>query len=346
MLSRRQFGMAALCGASFAAPASVAYGQAKENFYKGKTIDLVIGYPPGGANDVYARLLAQHISKYIPGNPTVVPRNLPGAGSFLAVNQVYNIAAKDGTTIGLAAPTIALDEALGTQGVHFKTAELNWIGRLNPLVNIVMTWKTCPVKTMAEAEKTQVTLSGTGAGSTVSIYPTVLNNIFGSKFKIIMGYSGSREAMLAMERGEVEGHSTAWDAVKAAKPDWIRDKDINILVQFSLTRDPELADVPTAVELARNDDERQVLKEIMSASEIGEAFFTTPGAPKDRVELLRTAFDRAAADPSLLADAKKMQIGVSPLTGAGVQKLVSDVANIPPALLAKVKAVYPKTGMN
>ena len=209
-----------------------------------------------------------------------------------------------------------------------------------------MTWKTCPVKTIAEAEKTQVTLSGTGAGSTVSIYPTVMNNVFGTKFKIIMGYAGSREAMLAMERGEVEGHSTAWDAVIAAKPDWIRDKDINILVQFSLSRDPALPDTPTAVELARNDEERQVLKEIMSASEIGEAFFTTPGAPKDRVELLRTAFDQAVQDPALLAQAKKMKLGVKPLKGADLQKLVADVSSLSPALLEKVKAVYPKTGTN
>ena len=181
---------------------------------------------------------------------------MPGAGSFLAVNRVHSTLPKDGTVIGLGAPTLALDEKLGSQGVRFKTAELNWLGRVDSLINIVMMWKTSPVKTIADAQKIESTLSGTGAGSTVSIYPTVLNNVIGTKFKLVMGYRGSNEAMLAMERGEVEGHSTAWSAVKVAKPDWVRDKTVSIIVQFALKRHPELPDVPTAVELARNDDER------------------------------------------------------------------------------------------
>jgi tripartite-type tricarboxylate transporter receptor subunit TctC len=344
MLSRRELGLGALACASFGLPDRAAAADPSDGFFKGKNIYLAIGYPPGGANDAYARLLGQFLGKYIPGNPTLVPENMPGAGSFVAVNNVYNAAPRDGTTIGVGAPTIALDEKLGTSGVHFKTAELNWIGRVNPLINIVMTWKTCPVKTIAEAQKTQVTLSGTGAGSTVSIYPTVLNNVIGTKFKLIMGYSGTREAMLAMERGEVEGHSTAWDALETAHPDWVSNKDVNILVQFSLHRDPHLADVPTAVELGRTDDDKKVLAAIMAASDIGEAFFTTPDTPKNRVETLRQAFDQAMKDPGLLAEAKKMQLGISPLGGAGVQKLIESVTSLSPALLARVKAVYPTTG--
>jgi tripartite-type tricarboxylate transporter receptor subunit TctC len=344
MLSRREFARGGVACASLAWGSVAACAASSDAFYKGKTISLVIGYPPGGANDVYARLLAQYLGQYIPGHPAVVPQNMPGAGSFVAVNNVYNAAPKDGLTIGLGAPTLALDEKLGTKGVHFKTAQLNWIGRLNPLINIVMTWKTCPVKTIAQAERTQVTLSGTGAGSTVSIYPTVLNNVLGTKFKLVMGYSGSREAMLAMERGEVEGHSTAWEAVKEAHPDWLRDKEVNILVQFALRRDPELAHVPTAVELGRNDQERKVLAAIMSASEIGESFFTTPAAPHDRVAILRRAFDQAAKDPRLRADAKRMKLGVAPLSGGEIQTLVATVADLSPDLLARVKAAYPSSG--
>ena len=162
-----------------------------------------------------------------------MPQNRPGAGSFLTLAYVYGVAPKDGTVIGIGAPTAPLDEKLGTQGVRFKTAELNWIGRIDSLINIVFTWHTSPVKTVADAFKTEAKLSGTGVGSTVSIYPTVMNQVLGTKFKLIMGYKGSNDAQLAVERGEVEGHSTSWTAVKVAHPDWRPDKKINVLVQFS-----------------------------------------------------------------------------------------------------------------
>jgi tripartite-type tricarboxylate transporter receptor subunit TctC len=191
-----------------------------EQFYKGKSIDLIIGYPPAGSNDTYARVLARHIGRHIPGQPTVVTKNMPGAGSFLAVNNVYSVAPKDGTVLAIGAPTTALDERLGTANVRFKTAELGWVGRVDSLINIVFMWHTSKVKTVPDAQKYQSTLSGTGAGSTVSIYPTVMNNVLGTKFKLIMGYKGSAEAQLAVERGEVEGHSTSWTAVKVNHPDW------------------------------------------------------------------------------------------------------------------------------
>ena len=214
--------------------------QTPEQFYKGKQIELAIGYPPAGSNDVYARLLARHLGKHIPGNPNMVPQNRPGAGSFLTLAYVYGVAPKDGSVIGIGAPTAPLDEKLGTQGVRFKTAELNWIGRIDSLINIVFLWHTSPVKTVADALKTEAKLSGTGVGSTVSIYPTVMNQVLGTKFKLIMGYKGSNDAQLAVERGEVEGHSTSWTAVKVAHPDWRPDKKINVIVQFSLKKHPEL----------------------------------------------------------------------------------------------------------
>src|SRR5262249_22677733 len=161
--------------------------------------------------------------------------------------------------------------------------------RVDSLVNIVFTWKTSPVKTFADAQKTEVTLSGTGVGSTVSIYPTVMNNVFGTKFKLVMGYKGSNDAMLAVERGEGEGHSTSWTAMHVAHPTWLPEKQVSVLVQFALKRHPDLPNVPTAVELARNDEERQILTAIMAATEVGSAFFTTPDVPPDRVAALRRA---------------------------------------------------------
>ena len=311
-----------------------------EQFYKSKPIEMFIGYPPGGSNDVYARVLAQHLGKHIPGAPNIVVHNMPGAGSFLAANQVFAVSPKDGSVVAIGAPTLAIDEKLGTQGVRYKTAQFNWLGRISSLVNMVMTWHTVPVKNIADAQARVTTLAGTGAGSTVSIYPTVLNNVIGTKFKLIMGYRGSNEAMVAMERGETEGHSTSWEALKTAHPDWIAEKKVNVFVQFALTRHPELPDVPTAVELARNDEEKRILEAIMAASEVGTAFFTTPGAPADRVAALRAAFDKTMADPAFKADLEKVRVGLSPMKGEDLQKLVSQVANLPADLTEKVRAVY------
>ena len=314
--------------------------QTPAEFYKGKTVDLVIGYPPGGSNDTWGRLLGRHIGKHIPGNPLVVPRNQPGAGSFLAANTVFNVSPKDGTVIAIAAPTIPLDERLGTQGVRFKTAEFNWIGRVDSLVNMVFMWKTSPVKTIADALKTPATLSATGVGSTVYVYPNVMNHVLGTKFKLVLGYKGSGEAMLAVERGEAEGHSTSWVALKVAHPNWLHDKSVSILVQFALKRHPEMADIPTAVELAQNDEQRAILSAVVNAAEVGSAFFTTPGVPADRLDALRRAFDATMKDPEFLAEVERTKLSVNPFTGEELQTLVRSVNNISPELVEKVRAAY------
>src|SRR5262245_44786643 len=329
-------GIAALTVTAVAGVSQTSAQPAVEQFYRGKSIDVIIGYPPAGSNDTYARALARHMGKHIPGRPNIVPKNQPGAGSFLAVNTVYSVSPKDGTVLAIGAPTTALDEKLGSQGVRFKTAELNWVGRVDSLINIVFTWHTSKVKTFADAQKIESTLSGTGAGSTVSIYPTVMNNVFGTKFKIIMGYKGSADAQLAVERGETEGHSTAWVAVKVAHPDWRPSKKISILAQFSVKPHPDLTDVPTAVSLARNNEERQILTAIVAAAEIGSAFFTTPGVPADRLTALRRAFDATMRDKDFLADVEKTKLAVSPMKGEDLQQLVKQVSSLSPTMLEKV----------
>ena len=344
-LSSKALLVALTLGAS-AGASSLAHAQTPAEFYKGKTVEFLIGYATGGSNDTYARVIAQHMGKHIPGNPTVIVRNMPGAGSFLATNQIFNASPKDGTVIGLGAPTLALDEKLGTQGVRFKTSELNWVGRVTPLINIVFMWKTSPVKSITDAQQRESTLSGTGAGSTASIYPTVLNNMIGTKFKIVMGYKGSNEAMLAMERGEVEGHSTAFEAVRSAKPMWLEDGSINIIAQLGLKRLKELPNVPTAVELGKTEEDKKVLYAITSASEIGTSFFTTPKTPADRLTALRRAFDATMTDKEFLADIAKLKIGLDPMKGEDVQKLVAEVSDVTPELLAKIKAAYPAPGQN
>ncbi len=317
-----------------------ALAQTPEQFYAGKNLELVIGYPPAGSNDIYARTLGRYIAKYVPGHPTIVPKNMPGGGSFLALAYLFNVAPKDGTSFGIGAPTAPLDEKLSTPGVRFKTAQFNWLGRIDSLVNIVFMWHTSPVKTFADAQRIESKLAATGAGSTVSIYPTVTNNVLGTKFKLIMGYKGSNEAQLAVERGEAEGHSTAWTAVKVAHPDWLPDHKINIIVQYALKPHPELPDVPVVVDLARNDEERAILRAVMNATEVGTSFLTSPGVPADRVAVLRQAFDQTMKDPDFLAEASRLKLTVNPLTGDALQSVVGEVSNLPPDLVEKVRAAY------
>lgn len=330
---------AAFCGVIFGF-APQAWAQSAEQFYQGKAVDVVIGFGAGGGNDFYGRLLANHIGKHIPGRPNVVPKNMPGAGSFLAINTIYNVAPKDGTVIGLGAPTMALDEKIGSQGVRFKSSQLNWVGRIDSQIDVLFMLSTSPVKTIDDARRIESTLSSTGAGSASSNYPTVLNNVVGTKFKIILGYRGSNDAMLAMERGEAEGHSTAWNTLKVAKPEWLRDKKITMLVQFALSRHPEIASVPTAVEIGRTDDERDVLRAIMSASDIGTAFFTTPDVPADRLAVLRRAFDATMKDPAFLEDAAKAKFSIGPMRGEAVQKLVAEMDGLSSALIQKIAAAF------
>jgi tripartite-type tricarboxylate transporter receptor subunit TctC len=193
--------------------------QSVEAFYRGKTINFIIGYPTAGANDSYARTVARHIGKHIPGNPTVIPRNMPGAGSLIAANHLFNVAPKDGTVLSLLAATVPLEEALGTSNVKFKSAQFNWIGRMSSSINVTIMNASSPVKSIQDAFDKESVLGATGRSATPTVYPSVLNNVIGTKFKIVMGYEGSVACMLAMERGEVDGHSTSWDGVKSARGD-------------------------------------------------------------------------------------------------------------------------------
>jgi tripartite-type tricarboxylate transporter receptor subunit TctC len=334
------WGLAALGVGLLAGSAAGSAQSAIENFYKGKNIDLIVGYPPGGSNDVYGRFVARHMSRHIPGNPTIVLRNMPGGGSLLAANHIYNIAPKDGTVLGIVSPTVPLDAKLGNPQAKYVPEKFNWIGRIGPAVNPLMVWHTQPYNTWKDALSQDITLSATGAGSTVSVYPTVLNNVLKTRFKLIMGYKGSGEAMLAMERGETAGHSTAWEALKTQHPDWITSGKVRILLQFALTRHPEMAKVPTAIEIAETGDQKAILRAVLNATEIGKPFLTTPGVPKERVEALRRAFDTMVKDPELISEFEKAGTDLMPMNGEGLQKLVEELGRIPPDLVAKVKANY------
>jgi tripartite-type tricarboxylate transporter receptor subunit TctC len=320
---------------------TLATAQSVEGFYRGKTVNMIIGYPPAGANDFYARAVARHIGKHIPGNPTVVPRNMPGGGSLVAANHIFNVAPKDGTTLGLIVPTAPLEEKLGAANVRFKAAEFNFIGRLAATPNVTFMNASSPVKTLKDAMEREAVLGATGRSSTVAVYPTVLNHLVGTKFKLVMGYAGSAEAMLAMERGEVEGHSTTWEGVKSRAARQLRDKSINILVQYGLTRHPELPDIPTSVELGRTPEEVQALRVFANATDVGRFILSTPDTPAERIRALRRAFDAMVKDPEFIADLDAQKLDLGPLTGEELQKLIEEVANVPPSILEKVRGLYP-----
>jgi tripartite-type tricarboxylate transporter receptor subunit TctC len=320
---------------------AVAQAQSVESFYRGKTVNVIIGYPPAGANDLYARLVARHIGKHIPGHPTGVPRNMPGGGSLLAANHIFNVAPKDGTTLGLIVPTAPLEEKLGAANVKFKAAQFNWIGRLAPTPNVTFMNASASVKTIRDATQREAILGATGRSSTVAIYPTMLNHLLGTKFKLVMGYAGSAEAMLAMERGEVEGHSTTWEGVKSRAERQLREKTINILVQYGLARHPELPDIPTAVELGRTPEEVQALRVFANATEVGRFILSTPDTPPERIQALRRAFDAMVKDPEFTADVNAAKVDLGPMSGEELQQLVQEVANIPPPILEKVRGLYP-----
>lgn len=340
---RAALGPALVAGLVLASPAAA---QSVEQFYRGRAIEIVVGYPTGASNDIYARALAQRMGAHIPGKPAIIVRNMPGAGSFLAANTLATQAARDGTSLGMIAPTAPLDERLGTAGARFRTSAFNWIGRVNSLVNVIFMSRGSPVATIADAKTREATLAGTGAGSAVSIYPTVLNNVVGTKFKLIMGYRGSAEAMLAVERGEAEGHCTGWDTLKSTHPDWIANGSARVIAQFALKRHADLPDIPTAVELASSPDEKRMLAAVVNASEIGSSFFTTPETPADRVDALRRAFDETMVDPEFIADLRQLNVGLSPMRGVEAQALVADAGALAPELADRLRPLYGASGAN
>jgi tripartite-type tricarboxylate transporter receptor subunit TctC len=320
---------------------AAAVAQPVEEFYRGKTVSMIIGYATGGANDIYARAVARHIGRHIPGNPTVVPRNMPGGGSLVAANHVFNVAPKDGTTLSLIAPTIPLEERLGVPNVMLKSAEFNWIGRVAPSVNMTFVMSTVPVKTIQDTFKREVILGASARSSTVAIYPAVLSNVTGAKFKLVMGYQSSTASMLAMERGEVEGHSTSLEVVRAVHPEWLAEKKITVLVQYALKRHPELPDIPTSWELGKTDEEKQILRIVANATEVGKMILSTPDTPADRITALRRAFDATVQDPAFMAELKAQRVELGPMRGEELQKLVVEVGTVSPAIIDKVKAIYP-----
>ncbi|MGA7486649.1 MAG: tripartite tricarboxylate transporter substrate-binding protein [Xanthobacteraceae bacterium] len=318
-------------------PISAGHAQSPADFYKGRTVDLYIGYSAGGGYDIYARALARHIGRLIPGNPTVVPKNMPGAGSLVLANWLYNVAPKDGTAFGMIGRGTGFDPLLGSTKAQFDAAKFNWIGSMNDEVSVCVAWHTSGIAELDQVKQKQLTVGGTGPAADTDQFPKVLNATLGTKFKIVTGYPGGNDVDLAMERGEVMGRcGWSWSSVIATHKSWIDDKKINVLVQLSLSKHPDLPHVPLVMDFAKTDEQKQVFKLVFARQPMGRPFLAPPGIPAERVAVLRKAFMDTMKDGEFLAEAGKLKLEINPVSGAAVQDIVQEVYQTPKSVAAAV----------
>lgn len=320
----------------FTGPA-VALAQTANPLFADRTINVVIGFDAGGSYDQYGRLVARHIGRHLPGAPQVVPQNMPGVAGLRAAAFLYEAAPRDGTALGMVAQTLALADKLGTPGVRYKAGEFSWIGRVTSSVEILISWHTSKVRTIADARAITAPFAGTSPGAAAYDYPLVLNNIAGTRFKIVGGYQSATPMMLAMERGETDGAFTSWNTIKTTKQDWLKAKTINILVQFAESRHPDLPDVPSMVELGATDEDRRILALYASGSTVGRSIIAPPGVAQERVAALRAGFQAMLKDAQFLAEIERTKAEFDPMAGEQLQKLVATFEGLPPALIERAR---------
>ena len=313
--------------AALVAPAKA---QPVAEFYRGKTVTMAVGTSPGGDYDLRMRMVGRYLGKYIPGNPTVVATNMPGAGQMLVANWLANVAPKDGTAIVALSQNMPVHQATGASGVRYDVRQFHWIGNTTDTPNTINAWHTTGIHSIQDVMQRELVVGATGTASGSFLYPYALNQLVGTKFKIVTGYPGGNDINLAMERGEVGGRgSNSWASWKSTRPQWLAEKKVIILVQVGVKRNPELPDVPTLQDLAKNDADRQVLTFISADTAISRPLVTSAGVPPERVEALRRAFDAVMKDPEFLSEAEKSKTDISPMTGEEAQKIAEATINAP-----------------
>ncbi len=323
--------MVLACGSAAIAQEDVAA------FYKGKTIRLLVGIGVGSGYDINARLLARHMAAHIPGHPTIIVQNQPGAGSLTMTNALYNNGPFDGTVIGASFNGMPTTPLLQPAGARFDPVKLNWLGSTNRETQVSYVWHTAPVQKLEDVKTTQIVMGAQAPGSTQFDYPVLANSLFGFKFKVVTGYESTPKIHLAMESGEVHGTIANWSTLKAINTNWINEKKIRILAQWALKKNPELGEVPFFFDLAQSDAERAALRLMLARLEYGRPFFLPPNVPAARVEALRRAFDATMKDPAYLTEADRLKIEVEPLTGEQVAALVEQVSRTPAETVARVR---------
>ena len=311
-----------------------AMGQPAQDFYKGKTIDIFLGSSVGGGYDQYGRLLGRHVSRHIPGNPQIVFKNLTAGGGRQAINHVYNVAPADGTAFGTTLRTIPFDPLYGEEQTKIDALKMNWIGSLNSEVSVCVSWYTSPFRTLDDATKSEMLMGTSGATSNEAINARLLNFVAGTKFRLIHGYPGSTEVHMAIERGEVQGRcGFGWDSIVSRYKYWLDEKKIDVLVQLALKKHPDIPEVPNVLDLVKTDADRILSEFLVAPNQMGRPFFAPPGVPRERVEILRKAFDDTARDPEFLADAKKQNMEISAMSGADVFDLAQRIYATPKAIV-------------
>jgi tripartite-type tricarboxylate transporter receptor subunit TctC len=316
---------------------SAAFAQTPTEFYKGRTVEVQVNVSVGGGYDLYARMVARHLGRHIPGHPTIIVQNMPGGGGMRLANWLANIAPKDGTVMGALARATAFEPLLGNKGAHYDGRKFNYIGSANNEVSVCVAWYTSGIKTFADAQKKQLVVGAGGTSDDTYQYPALLNNMFGAKFKMVTGYPGGNDINHAMERGETQGRcSIPWSTVKATRRNWIDDHKVSLLMQYSLSKHPDLPNVPLVMDLAKNDEQRTILKLIFGRQVMGRPFAAPPDVPKDRVAALRKAFAETMTDKAFLAEAEKTKLEVTPVSGEQIESLVNEVyTNTTPELARK-----------
>jgi tripartite-type tricarboxylate transporter receptor subunit TctC len=310
-----------------------------EAFYSGRTVTLFVGFDPGGGYDAYARILARHIGKHIPGAPTLVVKNMPGAGSIKLMNYLAEAAPRDGTAFGTVNRSVPTQPLLAPEGVGYDPLRMSWIGSTTDEVSICVSRGDSPVKTWQDVLRQELIVGGTGPGADSDVYPRILNSTLGSRFRLVTGYPGGSDIVLAMERGEVAGRcGWSYSSIMSSRPDWIENGSINILAQLALHKHPALPDVPLVLDLAQTEEQRQVLRLFLAAQVVARPYVAPPEVPAERLEALRMAFLETMRDPDFLAETQKAQLEVNPVSGEAVERLIAELFDTPPEIVAKAAA--------
>jgi tripartite-type tricarboxylate transporter receptor subunit TctC len=308
------------------------------DFYKGKTVTLFVGYSAGGGYDALARITARHMSRYIPGNPSIVVVNEPGAGTLMLANRLYNVAPRDGTQFGLIARGMAIEPLIGTSNILFDPGKFAWLGSAANEVSLCVTYGGAAVKTWQDALTKPFTVGGTGSGSDPDVFANMLRNLFGMKDRLVTGYPGTPELTLAMERGEIDGRcGWSWASIKWEKGDWVAQNKLNVLVQMAFAKAPDLPDAPLIIDVAQNEEQRQILKLVFSRQVTGRPFVAPPGIPADRKQALRAAFEQTMKDADFRRETQNNGIEINPVSGAEIDTLIAELYRMPPDVVAKAR---------
>lgn len=322
--------------ATVAWSAGASLAQTVEEFYRGRQVQVVIYTPGGSTYDMYARFLMQYMGKHLPGSPTFVPRNMPGAGGIAATQFLNKIAPRDGSVFGTIARNLPFEPMLGKAEADFDPLAFVWLGSMNRERSIALSWNTSKVRTLADLQRLELLVPGTGAGADSEVMPLAFNALFGTKFKIVRGYKSTSDATLAVERGELDGIAYwSWSAIQSSHKHWLDDRKVNVLFHTGPEPDPEIK-APSIRTLVRDETERAALEFILAREILGRPFLAPPGLPEDRARALKAAFNATMKDPAFLAEAAKRNIEVELVTGEEVTEVLKRAAASPPAVLERV----------